>query len=251
MKKFYFVGNAHLDPVWMWRWQEGSAEAKATVRSALDRMKEYPDFKFVCSSASVYRWIEDFDPAMFEEIRARIREGRWIVVGGWFVQPDCNLPQSRTAPSSSPPSAVHSTLTTAKRGMRNALHRSGRASHPIRILRGEARRLESSDPCGTAAQHSVTVILENNHVGTLSDHFRGIECSAPNVQISAIKRAEDGCGTVLRLYETEGHQTECTVSGALLPAPLSATVTPWSVVTYYLPDSERTWKEVLLTEFNM
>ena len=92
MKRFYFVGNAHLDPVWMWRWQEGSAEAKATVRSALDRMKEYPDFKFVCSSASVYQWIEDFDPAMFEEIKERIREGRWIVVGGWFVQPDCNLP---------------------------------------------------------------------------------------------------------------------------------------------------------------
>ncbi len=92
MKNFYFVGNAHLDPVWMWRWQEGSAEAKATIRSALDRMKEYPDFKFVCSSASVYQWIEDFDPEMFEEIKSRIQEGRFIVVGGWFVQPDCNLP---------------------------------------------------------------------------------------------------------------------------------------------------------------
>ena len=92
MKQFYFVGNAHLDPAWMWRWQEGSAETKATLRSALDRMNEYPDFKFVCSSASAYEWIEDFDPAMFEEIKQRIREGRWIVVGGWYVQPDCNLP---------------------------------------------------------------------------------------------------------------------------------------------------------------
>ncbi len=92
MKKIYFVGNAHLDPVWLWRWQEGSAEAKATVRSALDRMREYPDFKFVCSSASVYKWIEDFDPNMFREIRERVREGRFIIVGGWHVQPDCNLP---------------------------------------------------------------------------------------------------------------------------------------------------------------
>lgn len=92
MKKYYFVGNAHLDPVWMWRWQEGSAEAKATVRSALDRMKEYPDFKFVCSSASVYQWVADFDPGMSEEVKARVKEGRFIVVGGWHVQPDCNLP---------------------------------------------------------------------------------------------------------------------------------------------------------------
>ncbi|MBQ7982567.1 MAG: alpha-mannosidase [Clostridia bacterium] len=90
--QIYCVGNAHLDPVWQWRWQEGSAEAKATVRSALDRMKEFPDFKFVCSSASVYRWVEEFDDEMFEEIKQRVAEGRFIVVGGWHVQPDCNLP---------------------------------------------------------------------------------------------------------------------------------------------------------------
>lgn len=92
MKNLYFIGNAHLDPVWMWRWQEGSTEAKATVRSALDRMKEYPDFKFVCAGASVYMWIEEFAPEMLDEIRERVKEGRWILVGGQFVQPDCNLP---------------------------------------------------------------------------------------------------------------------------------------------------------------
>ena len=91
-KTLYCVGNAHLDPAWMWKWQEGSTSAKATVRSALDRMNEYPDFKFVCSSASVYKWIEDFDPKMFEEVKQRVKEGRFIIVGGWFVQPDCNMP---------------------------------------------------------------------------------------------------------------------------------------------------------------
>ena len=90
--KYYLVGNAHLDPVWQWQWQEGSAEAKATIRSALDRMKEFPEFRFVCSSASVYRWVEEFAPEMFEEIKERIKEGRFTVVGGWHVQPDCNLP---------------------------------------------------------------------------------------------------------------------------------------------------------------
>ena len=91
-QKVYMIGNAHLDPAWVWSWQEGSCEAKATIRSALDRMKEFPDFKFVCSSASVYQWIEDFDPEMFEELKTRAQEGRFIVVGGWKVQPDCNLP---------------------------------------------------------------------------------------------------------------------------------------------------------------
>ncbi len=91
-QKFYLVGNAHLDPVWQWRWQEGSAEAKATIRSALDRMNEFPEFRFVCSSASVYQWVEEFAPEMFDELKQRVLEGRFTVVGGWHVQPDCNLP---------------------------------------------------------------------------------------------------------------------------------------------------------------
>ena len=89
---YYLVGNAHLDPVWQWRWQEGSAEAKATIRSALDRMKEFPEYVFVCSSASVYQWVEEFAPEMFEEIKQRVAEGRFVVIGGWHVQPDCNNP---------------------------------------------------------------------------------------------------------------------------------------------------------------
>ena len=91
-KKVYAIGCTHLDPSWVWSWQEGSAEAKATVRSALDRMNEYPDFKFICSSSCVYQWIEEFDPAMFEEMKLRVQEGRFIIVGGWKVEPDCNLP---------------------------------------------------------------------------------------------------------------------------------------------------------------
>jgi len=89
---YYLVGNAHLDPMWQWRWQEGSMEAKATLRSALDRMNEFPEFRFVCSSASVFQWVEEFAPEMLEEIRQRVEEKRFIIVGGWHVQPDCNQP---------------------------------------------------------------------------------------------------------------------------------------------------------------
>lgn len=88
----YFVGHAHLDPLWQWQWQEGSAEAKATLRSALDRMKEFPEFRFVCSSALLFHWIKEFSPSMFAEIKQRIDEGRFIIVGGWYIQPDCNMP---------------------------------------------------------------------------------------------------------------------------------------------------------------
>ena len=91
-KKIHLIGNAHLDPVWLWQWQEGFAEVKATFRSALDRMKEFDDFKFTSACSFYYMWIEKSDPAMFEEIRQRVQEGRWNIVGGWGIQPDCNLP---------------------------------------------------------------------------------------------------------------------------------------------------------------
>lgn len=91
-KKLHLIGNAHLDPVWLWRWQEGFAEIKATFRSALDRMKEFPEFKFTSACASYYQWVEENCPEMFEEIKARVKEGRWIIAGGQWIQPDCNTP---------------------------------------------------------------------------------------------------------------------------------------------------------------
>ena len=91
-KTLYMIGNAHIDPVWLWSWQEGFHEVKATFRSALDRMNEYDDFTFVASSAAFYEWIEQNDPEMFKEIQERVDQGRWQIVGGWWLEPDCNIP---------------------------------------------------------------------------------------------------------------------------------------------------------------
>ena len=92
----HMIGQAHLDPVWLWRWTEGRAEALATCRSAVERLHEYPDFQFVRGEAQVYEWIEDEDPHLFGQIVDLIRQGRWHVVNGMIVQPDMNLPQGES-----------------------------------------------------------------------------------------------------------------------------------------------------------
>ncbi|MDR3194662.1 MAG: twin-arginine translocation signal domain-containing protein [Tannerella sp.] len=89
---FYMIGHGHIDPVWLWPWTEGVSVVHSTFRSALDRMKETPDVVFTASSAQFYQWVADNDPAMLAEIRQRISEGRWNVVGGWWVEPDMNIP---------------------------------------------------------------------------------------------------------------------------------------------------------------
>lgn len=91
-RRLHMIGNAHIDPVWLWQWPEGYQEVRATLRSALDRMVEYPGFVFTCDSALFFEWVEESDPELFAEIRARVAEGRFQVVGGWWVEPDCNIP---------------------------------------------------------------------------------------------------------------------------------------------------------------
>lgn len=95
-KKLHMIGNAHLDPVWLWNWQEGFQEVKATFKSALDRMNEDENFVFTCSSAAFYEWVEKNNPTMFREIQKRVQEGRWELAGGWWVQPDCNIPSGES-----------------------------------------------------------------------------------------------------------------------------------------------------------
>ncbi|NOZ26885.1 MAG: alpha-mannosidase [Chloroflexi bacterium] len=92
----HMIGQAHLDPVWLWRWTEGRAEALATSQSAVDRLHEYPDFHFTRGEAQVYQWIEWENPELFRQILALIHQGRWHVVNGMVVQPDMNLPQGES-----------------------------------------------------------------------------------------------------------------------------------------------------------
>jgi alpha-mannosidase len=92
----HVMGYSHIDAAWLWPWRDGSNLALTTFRSALDRMKETPDFRYTHSSSHHYAWVERADPKMFEEVKERIKEGRWEVVGGWPVEPDCNVPSAES-----------------------------------------------------------------------------------------------------------------------------------------------------------
>ncbi|MBE3125274.1 MAG: hypothetical protein IMZ57_06410, partial [Acidobacteria bacterium] len=88
----HLICTAHLDPVWQWRWEEGASEVLATFRNAVDILDEHRDLVFCHNEAVLYQWTEQLDPALFEAILRHVRAGRWAVAGGWFIQPDVNLP---------------------------------------------------------------------------------------------------------------------------------------------------------------
>ena len=88
----HLICNAHLDPVWQWRWEEGASEALATFRTAVELLHEHSRLVFCHNEAVLYQWVERYDPALFKEIRKLVRRGRWATSGGWYLQPDVNMP---------------------------------------------------------------------------------------------------------------------------------------------------------------
>ena len=91
MKELHLICNAHLDPVWQWDWNEGVTAALATFYSAAELADEY-DYIFCHNEALLYEFIEEHDPKLFARIQELVKKGKWHIMGGWYVQPDCNVP---------------------------------------------------------------------------------------------------------------------------------------------------------------
>lgn len=92
MTTIHLILNAHLDPVWLWPWQGGLDALLATCRTACDLLDARPELHFCKGEAWGYAQIERVAPRLFERIRAHVAAGRWHIVGGWWIQPDCNGP---------------------------------------------------------------------------------------------------------------------------------------------------------------
>ena len=90
--KIHLVSNAHLDPVWLWEWEEGAGETLSTFRQAAEFCEKHKGYIFCHNEAVLYRWVEEYEPALFRRIRRLVRAGKWHVMGGWHLQPDCNMP---------------------------------------------------------------------------------------------------------------------------------------------------------------
>ena len=95
MKEVHLICNAHLDPIWQWEWEEGAASALSTFRAAADLADEF-DYIFCHNEVTLYKYIEEYAPTLFERIKELIRAGKWHIMGGWYLQPDVNMPNGES-----------------------------------------------------------------------------------------------------------------------------------------------------------
>jgi alpha-mannosidase len=88
------TGHAHIDSAWLWPVRETIRKCARTFSNAVTLMDQEEDFTFSVSSAQQYAWIKERYPELFERIREKVAEGRFVPVGGMWVESDTNMPGS-------------------------------------------------------------------------------------------------------------------------------------------------------------
>lgn len=96
MRELHLLCNAHIDPVWQWQRQDGMAEAISTFRVAARFCEEYDGFIFNHNESLIYEWVEENEPELFDKIKKLVADGKWHIMGGWYLQPDCLMPSGES-----------------------------------------------------------------------------------------------------------------------------------------------------------
>ena len=90
MKKLHLICNSHIDTIWQWEWAEGMSATLSTFQSAANLMEKH-DYIFCHGESSIYEYTEKYAPELFRKIQQLVKENKWHVSGGWYLQPDCLL----------------------------------------------------------------------------------------------------------------------------------------------------------------
>ncbi len=85
------IGHTHIDVAWLWRLRQSREKACRSFSTVLKLMEEYPEYKFMSSQAQLYDYVKQDYPEVFEEIKKRVKEGRWEPEGAMWVEADTNV----------------------------------------------------------------------------------------------------------------------------------------------------------------
>ena len=85
------IGHSHMDTAWLWPITETEKKCARTYANSLNLMEEYPEYKFVQSSAYHSEMLRRHYPELFSRIQKAVAEGRYEPNGGVWVECDCNL----------------------------------------------------------------------------------------------------------------------------------------------------------------
>lgn len=94
--KVALTGHSHLDIAYYWRRIHAVQKNLRTVLIQLRLMDKYPDFRYAHTQAYTYETVEKYYPEVFEELKQKIADGSFEIVGAMYVEPDCNVPSAES-----------------------------------------------------------------------------------------------------------------------------------------------------------
>ena len=92
----HMTGNSHIDAAWLWPWTDTVDVVRRTFGTAVQLMSEYPTYTYTQSAAAYSQWMADKYPTLNQQIADRVKEGRWELVGGMWLEPDLNMPDGES-----------------------------------------------------------------------------------------------------------------------------------------------------------
>lgn len=95
-EKVYCVGHTHIDVAWMWTLAVTEDKAVRSFSTVLELMDQYPEYIFMSSQPQLYKYVKKNAPDVYARIKERVKEGRWEVEGGMFLEADCNIPSGES-----------------------------------------------------------------------------------------------------------------------------------------------------------
>lgn len=90
--KLWGIGHTHIDSAWLWPFSATQQKVARSWSTQLDLMDRYPEYKFTASTAQQYSWLEILYPKLFKKVQKYVADGRFIPIGGTWVENDANLP---------------------------------------------------------------------------------------------------------------------------------------------------------------
>lgn len=92
----HMVGQSHIDIAWLWPVRETVRKVSRTFSTVDALMREYPEYQYAQSQPLLFAFLKENDPELFERVKERIKEGRWELVGGMWIEPDLNIPNGES-----------------------------------------------------------------------------------------------------------------------------------------------------------
>ncbi|MBC7328417.1 alpha-mannosidase [bacterium] len=94
--EIHLLGQSHIDIAWLWPLKETVRKCGRTFATIINLMREFPEFRYVQSEPQAYEFAKEQFPEVYEKIKEMVKAGKWEVVGGMWLEPDCNIPSGES-----------------------------------------------------------------------------------------------------------------------------------------------------------